>query len=88
MKKFILAFLFSLFLNLYSNSTFAQVATNTEEITVLKKANPNYEKENLKPENNITTSDKMENPNNKKDEETEEKTLIVTEKRSKNPNGL
>ena len=83
MKKFILAFLFILFLGFYSNSTFAQIVNNTGEITVLKKVNPNLEKS--KSENNMITSDKMENPNKKKEEETEEKAMIVTEKKSKNP---
>lgn len=64
MKKIIFIFLFILFLGFYSNSTFAQAANNTDEITVLKKANPNYEKS--KSENNIITSDKMENPDKKR----------------------
>ena len=85
MKKFILTFLFILFLGLHSNSICAQAVDNTDEITVLKKANPNYEKENPKKENNMITSDKMENPNKKKDEEVDEKTMIITEKKSRNP---
>lgn len=84
MKKIIFIFLFILFLGFYSNSTFAQAANNTDEITVLKKANPNYEKS--KSENNIITSDKMENPDKKKESEIVEKAPIITEKKSKNPN--
>ena len=86
MKKVIFIFIFIWFLVFYSNSTFAQAAINTEEITVLKKANPNSRKENSKTQNTIITSEKMENPSKKKDEEVEEKTMIVTEKKSKNPN--
>lgn len=83
MKKFIVTFSFMLFFSFNYNLAFGQTAENTEEITVFKKANPNYQKDETKI-NALVTTEKMQNPDKKKDS-AEENNLIITEQKSRNP---
>ncbi len=79
---------FCLLLNGFvTGSVFAQSSQNNpDEITVYKKANPNYKKkkETIVSENDVTDK-KAQNPNSKKETEDNYDVIPVTDKKTKNP---
>ncbi len=86
MKKYL--FLTVFFCNLFIlEKLHAQTnSTATSEITVLKKANPNYQENAITPKQVITV-EKAQNPNNNTGDKKEEKeNVLITEEKSKNPN--
>jgi hypothetical protein len=89
MKKylFLTAFFCALFV---SEKLLAQTnSTAVSEVTVLKKANPNYQGTVITAKQFIT-DEKAQNPNNnteeKKDKKEEKENVLITEEKSKNPN--
>lgn len=89
MKKylFLTAFFCALFV---SEKLHAQTnSTAVSEVTVLKKANPNYQGTAITAKKFIT-DEKAQNPNNnteeKKDKKEEKDNVLITEEKSKNPN--
>jgi|GEM_PF-4001784 len=86
MKKYL--FLTVFFCNLFIlEKLHAQTnSTATSEITVLKKANPNYQGNPITPKQ-VITFEKAQNPNNNTGDKKEEKeNVLITEEKSKNPN--